>query len=156
LKGQKKEAIVVAEPVSNTILLSTSSDLFKQLAQLISDLDAAHEKGPMSGSGTSGATLLPGSTGTSPGGATPGSTKTGTSAGPPRGRSEDVPSSITVMKLKHAKAEEISLVLKKVFQTVEITSDPRTNQLIVQGIDEQVMKIRELIVQLDVEGPPSR
>jgi L-alanine-DL-glutamate epimerase-like enolase superfamily enzyme len=63
---------------------------------------------------------------------------------------------IKVLSLRFAKAEEIVTVLQKVFgREVDITADPRTNQLILRGSDEAAAEVSKLLEQLDV-NPPSR
>jgi type II secretory pathway component GspD/PulD (secretin) len=62
-------------------------------------------------------------------------------------------SRISVLSLKYAKAEEIALVLKKVFPDVQITADPRTNQLILRASDESSLEVAKLLQQLDVNTP---
>jgi type II secretory pathway component GspD/PulD (secretin) len=60
---------------------------------------------------------------------------------------------ITVMKLKHAKAEQLATVLKQVFSTADITPETRTNQLIVRASPEQTLEVSKLLAELDVDVP---
>jgi hypothetical protein len=58
---------------------------------------------------------------------------------------------ITVLKLQHANADGLSVVLGKVFPAVGITAEPRTNQLIVRASTEQLAEVEKLINELDVK-----
>ncbi len=192
-------AVIVAEPVSNTILVKANSDLFKEITKIIEELDDAGSKpaGPMGpggpgkggpnsgpkvpdGPGGRGGSMSgrsssggfgpggPGSMGGPPGSGGPGNPGSFGPGGPgsmgpgpggfgPGGSAgSGSPSSvsrISVLSLKYAKAEEIALVLKKVFPDVQITADPRTNQLILRASEESTLEVAKLLQQLDVNTP---
>ncbi|VTR98948.1 sigma-70 family rna polymerase sigma factor : RNA polymerase sigma factor, sigma-70 family OS=Singulisphaera acidiphila (strain ATCC BAA-1392 / DSM 18658 / VKM B-2454 / MOB10) GN=Sinac_5383 PE=4 SV=1: Sigma70_r2: Sigma70_r4_2: Secretin_N [Gemmata massiliana] len=60
---------------------------------------------------------------------------------------------LKVVVLKHAIAEELVPVLKKVFPNAEITADARTNQLIVRADTELFQEVSKLLEKLDVDIP---
>jgi type II secretory pathway component GspD/PulD (secretin) len=71
------------------------------------------------------------------------------------GRAKPAGATITVLTLKHARAAEMAEVLTKVFapQGVEVTPDPRTNQLIVRSDADAVPAVTRVVEQLDVQVP---
>jgi RNA polymerase sigma factor (sigma-70 family) len=93
--------------------------------------------GPMSGGGA---------------GKTGGSSRGQFGGGPP-GQFDTSTHKLTILKLKHAKAEELSNVLQRVFSGAEITPEPRTNQLIVRASSEQIKEVEKLLAELDVNVP---
>jgi type II secretory pathway component GspD/PulD (secretin) len=60
------------------------------------------------------------------------------------------------VKLRNAEAAEIARVLKQVFNQsgVEITPDPRTNQLIVRADNKTLAELAALLEKLDIPLPP--
>ncbi|AMV28687.1 ECF RNA polymerase sigma factor SigE [Gemmata sp. SH-PL17] len=60
---------------------------------------------------------------------------------------------LKVVVLKHATAEELVPVLKKVFPNAEITAEARTNQLIVRADAELFQEVSKLLEKLDVDIP---
>ncbi len=75
-------------------------------------------------------------------------------AGMSRGALDVSSEKLTVLKLKHAKAEMLAIVLQKVFARAEITAEPRTNQLIVRTGPETTKEVEKLVIELDVDVPP--
>jgi hypothetical protein len=59
---------------------------------------------------------------------------------------------LSILKLKHAKAEQLATVLKQVFNSAEITPEPRTNQLIVRANPESTKEVEKLVTELDVDN----
>jgi RNA polymerase sigma factor (sigma-70 family) len=158
---------VVAEPVSNTIIIVTDPASMKTARKMIDELDV-NPKGGSGGSslggptgGSSGGSSLgpPGGTGPGVGGFRPGSGRPPGgigpgAAGPTVGGGAPRDGAITVYALKHAVAEELVPVMKKVFPNTDITAEPRTNQLIVRTHDEKAAtEIEALIQRLDVQVP---
>jgi len=60
---------------------------------------------------------------------------------------------ISVIALAHATAEEMAVTLKKVFPTLEITAESRTNKLIVRGDEKTVADLQALVKVLDQDAP---
>jgi type II secretory pathway component GspD/PulD (secretin) len=177
-------AVITAEEVSNTILVSASPESFNEIAKLIKAIDDIRPRpspGPGSGSrvsspagGTNMGTTGTGATTTAAGheaqglgtrgrgtgggaGKAPDSTSssTGTSINGTTSSSSSTssgPTSLSVLKLKHSKADGITTVLKKVFPSVEITPDPQSNQLIIRATFEETMEVNKLLKELDVAG----
>ena len=60
---------------------------------------------------------------------------------------------LKVFVLKHAKANELTPVLERLFRTAEFTAEGRTNQLIIRGNPETLREVESLLEKLDVELP---
>jgi type II secretory pathway component GspD/PulD (secretin) len=58
---------------------------------------------------------------------------------------------ITFLNLKHANAEVMAAVLKKLFPNVDMTADPRTNTLIVRADDKTLEELKGVLSKLDVQ-----
>jgi len=149
---------VVAEPVSNTIILVADPATVKDITKLIEDLDAKGTSG-------SGGTRPPGGGGAGGAGGGSGSGRPavggsggGSSLGPPgmgtggSGGGSKRAGGLTVYPLKFATAKQMVEVLEKVFPGAEITADPRTNQVIIRADEKTVVEIEAIIQRLDVEG----
>jgi hypothetical protein len=155
-----KGVTVVAEPVSNTVLVVGTGAVLKDIAKLIEDADAKPGKrpsGPM-GSGLGGQGVGPGPGGFGPGvvGPTLGSGPMGPMPGGLMGGAPQPVGGLSVLSLKHATADELAPLLKKVFPTAEITADARTNQLVVRAEGKTLEELQALLMRLDVEVPKKR
>jgi hypothetical protein len=157
-----KGLVVVAEPVSNAVIVVADPATLKDIVKLIESLDAKGAKpgpGPMGpGPGGPGGPKFPTPGGPGPmgpGGPTfPGGPGGGVVPGPvggPPGAKAGAP--LHVYTLKHATAAELADVLKKLFANADITSDPRTNSLIVRADQNTHETIEALVARLDVEVP---
>ncbi|MBP3959849.1 sigma-70 family RNA polymerase sigma factor [Gemmata sp. G18] len=114
--------------------------------------------GGSSGPAPRGGPMMPGG-GTGPGfiGPGPGGPMSGLPGGAPgtgpKPGGANAGAGLKVVVLKHAVAEELVPVLKKVFPNAEITAEARTNQLIVRADTELFQEMSKLLEKLDVDAP---
>jgi hypothetical protein len=128
-KGQR----LVAETTSNAVVLvGASAAVLKDITKLIEDLDAKATK--------------PGSGGPKP----------GSGSGPgPMGGGKPQPDTakpgmfLNVFKLQNAKAEEMVVVLQKLFPNAEMVADPRTNTVIARADEKGLEEMKMLIARLE-------
>jgi type II secretory pathway component GspD/PulD (secretin) len=66
---------------------------------------------------------------------------------------EAAPRTITVLRLKYAKAPDLAVTLTNVFnrESGQITTDERTNSLIFRVDEKTLVEMKKLIEQLDVQ-----
>lgn len=127
---------------SSQLRVNADPETMKAVEKLVEELDAKVAK--------SGGKPTPGPMG-GPSGASPMGNPSGMSGlatGPPI----KPPGVIQFFDLKHAKADELATVLKKLYPSVDMTGDPRTNALIVRADRETLMQITELLQRLDVDA----
>jgi hypothetical protein len=65
---------------------------------------------------------------------------------------------LTVIKIRNAAAADLVVVVNNLFPSVDLTAEPRTNQLIFRADPQTLREIEELLLQLDVEDaarPPA-
>ena len=132
---------VTADTASNSVLVSGDPATVKQLLDVVEKMiaDADAKPAPTGGSAPGSGMGMP-----------PAPMGAGSTPGKPM-----PPATLTIFTLKNAKAAELAKVVEKVFapQGVEVTADPRTNQLIVRSDDDAVPAITRIIEQLDVSVP---
>ena len=152
-----KGVVVVAEPVSNSIMVAASPTVFKQIAKVIHDIEQDGEDatkprpvqppappiGPARPSGPGMALPRPDSAKSGPA-----TTASSSSASPATAFN------IAVIDLEHAKAGELAQVLAKVFPDAQITFDASSNMLIVRASAETTQELTKLIKRLDVPAKP--
>jgi RNA polymerase sigma factor (sigma-70 family) len=154
-----KGATVVAEPNANVIVVVAGPAAIKDARKLIEDLDAKGAKvkppvgpGPMGpGPGVGPGPVDP-KFGPGPGagiGPMPGGPPMDIGA-PPAGQN------LTVFNLKNAKAEDMAVVLKKLFRNADIESYSGGNAVIVRADDKTLDEIKALLSRLDTETPKPR
>jgi type II secretory pathway component GspD/PulD (secretin) len=137
---------LVTDPGSNCIAVRVESnpELFKEITRIIEQLDANRPK-PQPARGQ-GFPVLPGPIPL----ATPGLAVQENAAS----ANLVAASKITVLKLSHANAADLATVLQKVFgSAVEITAEPRSNQLIIRAPEQTLVEVTKLLKQLDVSTP---
>jgi RNA polymerase sigma factor (sigma-70 family) len=139
--GKVKGFKVIADPVANTIVIFADPATMKEVARLIES-----REGPI---GEPLKNPPPGLTPVPPG-LTPGVKKPAVTTPAGSGGGTVPVQSIHVFTLKHANADEIASVLKRVFTTAEITPDPRTNQLIIRSDDRTRAEMQSVLERLDV------
>jgi hypothetical protein len=166
-----KNVMIVAEPVSNTILVAANDGVYQQIKKTIEELDAPSNKPfptppprpePAASTGTTTVYPNPRPTAEARGVALPaqGTQKVGeghpTSTPKPLLPSVNAPGAgeaVTVMDVRFARVEELSMTLSRVFPEARITFDQRTNQLIFQADPEATQEITKLVKKLDVDVP---
>lgn len=122
-----KDAMVVAEANTNTVLIVASPAAVKEIEKLIEEIEAKAAK-------------------PDPG---PGAPPIGSTPGDP---SDTPKQSIHVITLKYAKASEMLTVVRELFPYGwDMTVDSRTNSLILRVTDETFEKVKALMTKLDVE-----
>ena len=132
----------VPEPQTNRLLVVADVAAMKDVNKLIEEAEARPGKGP----GPVGP-MGPGPMGVGPRPVGPmGGLPMGMGTGAAKG------AELKVFVLKHAAADDMVPLLKKVFATAEITADPRTNQLIIRADQATVAELAKLLEQLDVEA----
>jgi type II secretory pathway component GspD/PulD (secretin) len=133
----KRTAVVVAEPVSNSVLVSADADTLKAIEKLIDLIDAKP------------AVEEPKPAPTPAGGPRPGGMGPPPMGGSPLGEK----GALNVFTLKKATAEEMVGVLRKLFPNADIVADPRTNTVIARTDEKTLTDIRALIVRLEAIEP---
>ena len=145
---------VIAEPVSNIIIIIADPAAMKDITKLIEELDGKPKTGstgPDRGGGRGGSSRVQAG---GPGGSFGPPGMDPSRGGPPMGAGPGGAAKaggLTVFALKNANAEELAAVLKKVFPTAEITAEARTNQLIVRVSEKDMADFEKLIVRLDTK-----
>jgi type II secretory pathway component GspD/PulD (secretin) len=155
---------VVAEPVSNTILVTADPATMKKIHEMIESLDVKGTAGanvrsrPAAGGSMGGASARPTPPGSAGGGAArpaPGGIPGGMgSASGPMGRfpgSAPARGELRIIALRHADAQELSTVVGRVFPNADVTAEPRSNQLIIRTDDKTMNEMEALIGRLDVD-----
>lgn len=135
---------VIAEPTTNSVVVVAEAATMKDITKMIDNLDGKPGEGsktPGLNVGGSGAGYRAGLGG---GGGSQGQGLGGNQQG-------GGPRQIQVIVLKHAIADELAPVLKRVFNNAEITPDSRTNQLIIRADEKTASDVSALIQRLDVQ-----
>jgi hypothetical protein len=143
------KAKVVGGPRADQVIVVADPVTMKEIATRIGPLDGKF--GPPVGPGPSGPPMGMG-VGPASGGLRPGPATGGSTSGGSAGTGKE----LQVVVLKHAAADEMVPLLKKVFATAEITADTRTNQLIIRADAKSLEELKALLAQLDVEVPKKR
>jgi RNA polymerase sigma factor (sigma-70 family) len=139
----------VPERGTNRLLVVADAPSMKSIAKLVEEMDAKAAKpgakrpagmGPPMPGGPMGGGPMPGAMG--PMGRTD-----------PFGDATKPGGTLHVITLKHATADEMAVVLKKVFSNADITPDARTNQLVIRATEATLLEVERLIQQLDVDVP---
>jgi RNA polymerase sigma factor (sigma-70 family) len=134
---------VVPDPRSNRLLVVADAAAMKGVARFIEQVDTKDaieppgvkpKPGPMGAPGGGTGTALPGSGPRWPGGV----------------REPE----LTVLTLKNAEAQGMEQVLKKVFPTVQIVAEMRSNTLIIRADAKTLEELKALIAKLDVSTEP--
>jgi RNA polymerase sigma factor (sigma-70 family) len=141
-EAHPKAVKVVGEPRTNMVIVVADPATMKQITALIEELDAKPGNRPKPGPMGAGAAAGAGSG----------------SGGPPPGMMGGAPQPLplTIFQLKNAKAEEVALVLKKLFRTADIEGYPVGNSIIVRADEKTLDELRALLTKLDVEVPKPR
>jgi hypothetical protein len=132
--------VVVAEPVSNSILVSGDADTLKAVVELIELIDGTPVVLPPK-DGPPGEWAVQGPMG-GPG-----------SIGGPRQAAAPAATRLVVFKLKAAKAEAMVAVLQKLFPDAELAPEPRTNAIIARAGAKALEEIASLIDRLEALEP---
>ena len=79
----------------------------------------------------------------------------GSGAGPASGGPKPVPAGnaghpLTILTLKHAVAAELSTLIERLFPSLTVAVDPRSNALILRADEATLKAVKVLIEQLDV------
>jgi hypothetical protein len=166
-----KTVQVVAEPVSNNLLIYAEGGAMAEVHKLVVQLDDAKATSTQPGGpGMSPAPRGPGSGrpsgpgpgrggGTSASGSSGTSSTTGTSdaSGSTTGTTTGDKREFTVVQLKHSKAEDIARVLTELFgagnSRLRVVAEVSSNSLVISGSTSDVETVRALLEKLDGLAP---
>jgi hypothetical protein len=149
-EAHPKAIKVVGEPRTNMIIVVADAATMKQITALIERLDAKPVEKPKAGPGVGPGVGIPPGMGFPPGAGI------GPMGGVPPGAGAKPIAGLNVFTLKHAHAEELVGVLKKLYANVDMSAEPRTYSIIVRGDEKVLDEIRSLLARLDVEVPKPR
>lgn len=139
----KGDVHITPNAKTNSVTVTADAEAMERVARAIEQLDAKPAPGPGGAPGSPSA-------GGGPIGPGPGSMSGPAGFGPPGGSSADARP--VLIDLKHATADRLESVLKKVFPGAQITAEPRTNRLIVRADAKTLSELNDLVKALDVSA----